>query len=141
MHWCKFSKPIDKCCEMIYNNKCIDGKLKKFALHNRQSFTLRPNPNCQQDICGTIGQKLVNFYFFGGTLESISTKIRYPFLNNWQRPTILICISNTMGPIIPNDFVPKLPYQHWILLRKVQQKDRIFLFSFCSIGWINSCGP
>ena len=46
-----FQKQLIQICEMVYKNGCIDGTLKFFALHNRQSFIFRADPNYQENLC------------------------------------------------------------------------------------------
>lgn len=36
---------------MVYTDGCIDGKLRFFSLHSRQSCLLRADPNYQEQIC------------------------------------------------------------------------------------------
>jgi hypothetical protein len=46
-----FQTQLTQICTMIYKNGCIDGPLWFFALHNRQSYIFRADPNYQSNLC------------------------------------------------------------------------------------------
>ena len=46
-----FQNQLVEICKMVYTNGCIDGKLRFFSLHSRQSCLLRADPNYQEQIC------------------------------------------------------------------------------------------
>jgi hypothetical protein len=46
-----FQNQLLSICQMIYKNGCIQGPLKFFSLHNRDSFIFRADPNYQSNEC------------------------------------------------------------------------------------------